>query len=60
MHIEGWRNIVASADAEGRENIAAMLHESDQAKQLLRDKGYGCLGKGLLETAGEVPPTNEK
>lgn len=38
--------------------IVAMLIEADQAKHLLRKKGYGVTGAGLLDTCREVPNRN--
>ena len=62
MTLAGWRETVISAiarDAAGDPTLldltAAVLHEQDEAKQALRDKGYGCTGTGLLKTVGEVP-----
>lgn len=34
--------------------LRAIAHESDQAKQLLRNAGFGVTGMGLLETVKEV------
>lgn len=36
------------------EIIAEILAQQDQAKQLLRDKGYGWTGLSLLETVKQV------
>ena len=59
MNLEGWRELVARAREEGSDEtfdyIARALHELDEAKNLLRQKGYGCTGMGILETAKEVP-----
>jgi hypothetical protein len=36
--------------------LASLLEEVDQAKQDLRDKGYGCTGMGIRDTVGDVEP----
>lgn len=54
-------HILAAADDYRRGNvedvelIADCLLEAEDAKQLLRRKGYGYTGKGILATAEEVP-----
>ncbi len=42
-------------DTELLNTISLLCEEADKAKQLLRDKGYGVTGTGLLETCKEVP-----
>lgn len=37
------------------DGLAAFLADAEAAKHMLRDKGYGWLGLGLLETVKEVP-----
>jgi hypothetical protein len=37
------------------ELLSAHLEECDLAKQILRDKGYGCTGMSIVETARLVP-----
>jgi hypothetical protein len=40
--------------------FAQTLHEAEQATQALRDRGYGWLGLGLLDTILQcVPPAGE-
>jgi len=40
--------------------LIQMLRESEQAKQALRDKGYGWTGLSLLRTVIEEVPINYK
>ena len=35
--------------------VVMSLIEAQEAKELLREKGYGVTGVGILETAREVP-----
>lgn len=57
MTAEGWRELVelAARDERTLELLAQLLEEQDLAKQVLRDKGYGCTGMGWLETVDTVP-----
>lgn len=43
-------SLVQTDDEKGVLLIAKCILEADQAKDLLRKKGYGCLGLGLLKT----------
>lgn len=43
-------SLVLTDDEKGVLLIAKCILEADQAKDLLRRKGYGWLGLGLLET----------
>lgn len=56
---ELWvRKAVADAqagDCEGLTLVARFIAEHYEAKQILRGKGYGWLGLGLVETVREVP-----
>ena len=53
MTKKGWKEIVqwAIEDDSRLDLLALVLEEQDRAKQVLRDKGYGCLGVSLLKTA---------
>lgn len=53
---EEWQK---DPESKGLSLVARMLREAEQAKQVLRDKGYGVTGTGLLETANEVPSLEE-
>jgi hypothetical protein len=63
MTLDHWRQLVmhAATEAVNRDQeplnlIAEMLYQSEEAKQELRKKGYGCTGMSLLETIKrEVP-----
>ena len=62
MTLDGWRRVVKHAaytlqdgDESSAERLVLALKDADDAKQALRDKGYGCTGMTLLETAAEVP-----
>ena len=62
MNAEGWRNALVSAfdrvlnhnDATALMGLAAQLAEEDEAKQLLRDAGFGVTGTSLLLSVREV------
>jgi len=59
MKAEYWKKalikMVLDENEEQLNLFGEMLEECDEAKQLLRDKGYGWLGLSLLETVKEVP-----
>jgi len=63
MTLEGWRdhsfiqarNIVAGEE-KALNLLSRFLKEADDATELLRDKGYGWTGLGLLETVALIPP----
>ena len=64
MNVEQWKiaikNAVTDVQREGKHDrlnlLARALAEAVQAKQELRNKGYGCTGLSLLETVrNEVP-----
>jgi hypothetical protein len=57
MTAEGWRELVldAAGDPTSLDLLARLLEEQDRAKQILRDKGYGCTGMGWLQTVDLVP-----
>lgn len=67
MTPEGWRHLVLnsvrkyqSGDSVALDLLVRMLVEMDQAKQLLRDKGFGWIGLSLLETVrSEVPNSDD-
>lgn len=46
---------VREQNTEGINIMAQCLVEAEEAKQILRDKGYGWTGLGLEETAKLVP-----
>lgn len=52
------RKAVADAqagDSEGLDLVVRFIAEHYEAKQILREKGYGWTGLGLVETVKEVP-----
>ena len=62
MTKQGWRTRIVEAVAElmlGEETridlMAAYLEEVDNARQALRDKGYGCIGMPIERQVEEVP-----
>jgi hypothetical protein len=57
MTLDGWRACVRKAadDPMQLELLAKLLFEQDWAKQILRDKGYGCTGMGWVDTVNEIP-----
>jgi len=62
MTSDGWKELILQAAYEESvgnnksvDLLAKLLEEVDRAKQLLRDKGYGVTGVGILETVNEVP-----
>ena len=65
MRIESWKEIIfEGVDKANHGNhaqvdlIAQLLAESEQAKQVLREKGYGWTGLSLLKTVTELVPYN--
>ena len=50
MNAEGWYAALLKSDADDFRGFAMQLAEEDQAKQLLRDAGFGCTGMSLLLT----------
>lgn len=61
MTQDGWRLLIVEAvhDSENGNDekldlLALHLQQCDQAKQVLRDKGYGWTGVDILETASMV------
>lgn len=62
MTIEFWREIVGkcATDPEMAELAALTLKESQDAKQLLRDAGFGVTGTSLLETVKEALEREKK
>ena len=60
MKAEFWnkriKEIIQNNDEESIQLLSEMLEQSEQAKQELRNKGYGWTGLSLLETVlNEVP-----
>jgi len=57
MKADGWKNIIENANQSESQLklLAKLLAECDQAKQELRDKGYGWQGLGIFETTRMVP-----
>ena len=57
MTIDGWKGVIhqANNNPEQFELLAKLLVEQDEAKQILRDKNYGCTGMSLLETVKLIP-----
>jgi hypothetical protein len=62
MTLEGYREVLqkCASDFQLFELTAKVLHEADQAKQILRDKGYGYTGLSLLETVKSEVPESDK
>ena len=56
MKAEKWKELIMEAkDNEDILNkLSLLLEEADQAKQELRNKGYGWTGLSLLETVKRV------
>ncbi len=61
MNLVGWRAVLFDAfdrglggDETALNGIARQLAEEDEAKQLLRNAGFGSTGKSLLLTVQEV------
>lgn len=58
MSKKEWYEILTS-EPEKFNVIAEILEQSEQAKQILRDKGYGWLGLSLLETVKQEVDNSE-
>lgn len=56
MKADGWKKIIiqANTDEKQMELLAKLLEETDKAKQILSDKGYGWTGLSLLETVKHI------
>lgn len=56
MNVDNWAKIVAkeTKSEEGVLLIALALWEADEAKHLLRRRGYGVTGTSILETVKQV------
>ena len=56
MTRDSWLVIVKKARKDNKQLnlLLDYLVEAGEAKQLLRDNGYGCTGMNLLETVKEV------
>jgi len=63
MKTEEWKtyikNIVNEKDEDALMLLATFIEESEKAKQVLRNKGYGWTGLSLLKTVIEEVPENE-
>jgi hypothetical protein len=62
MTREGWRALVVDAmhrfhggNGAQLELLSRLLEEQDQARAVLRRKGYGETGMGWLDLVAEVP-----
>ena len=65
MKEDVWKNIIVNSldkkDSVQIDLICEYLEQADQAKQELRNKGYGWTGLSLLKTVQEeVPPNTYK
>ena len=62
MKAEHWKkhiiDIVNFDDMESLELLTKLLEEADEAKQELRNKGYGWTGLSLLKTVIEEVPNS--
>lgn len=62
MNEENWKKRITESvqndDTNSLDVFAKMLEEAEQAKQELRNKGYGWTGLGLLETVKNEVPNN--
>jgi len=58
MKHESWRDLIErkieSEDSDFIDKLSQYLAELDEAKQTLRDKGYGWTGLSLLETVKRI------
>lgn len=61
MTKEGWELLIVRAvrnfdrdNKDSLERLALHLEETDKAIQVLRNKGYGWTGLGILETVQEI------
>lgn len=61
MKIKQWNKyileLIEDKDPEKINLLSKMLSDADQAKQELRNKGYGWTGLSLLDTVREEVPT---
>jgi len=59
MKAEEWRKMIKEIvnDDERLDLLAQLLEEAEEAKQVLRDKGYGWTGLSLLATVKEEVPS---
>jgi len=61
MKAEYWKErikeIVSNNDEESLTLLAKLIEEAEQAKQELRNKGYGWTGLSLLKTVIEEVPS---
>ena len=64
MTQDGWKRLAVNAvhtmdngDNTSIDLLAALLEEQDKAKQVLREKGYGWTGMGILETVETQVPS---
>lgn len=67
MKKHDWRLLILEASRKANKGnykrlnlLAKYLEETDRAKQLLRNKGYGWTGLGILETIQTEVPCNER
>jgi hypothetical protein len=56
MTEQGWRECVrkTASDPVLADLMAKLLYEQDQAKQALRELGYGCSGMPWLDVIAEL------
>lgn len=54
MTKEGWHDRLRYATPEEQEVMAEYLAQIDQARQILRDKGYGVVGTPIVDQVNEV------
>lgn len=63
MKTKYWKDyimkIVLDRDEEQLNLLAQLLEEADEAKQELRNKGYGWIGLSLLKTIQEEVKSNK-
>lgn len=57
--VERIKHVVNTNDVESLDIIAKLLEESEKAKQILREKGYGWTGLSLLNTVSTQVPSND-
>lgn len=57
MTKEGWKLLIKHAvnDEKQMELLVELLIEYEEAKNRLKNKGYGCLGTTLVQAVNEVP-----
>jgi hypothetical protein len=56
---ERIKEIVNNNDEESIKLLAKLIEEAEQAKQELRNKGYGWIGLSLLKTIIEEVPNHK-